>query len=618
MKKTFLMVAIFLLNVATCFTVKASVVLNGTNFPDANFRAVITATYGVADGSTISDGVIVAVDTIQCSSRNITDLKGIEYFPNLIDLECDNNQLTALNLSGNTLIKSVNCDKNQLTSLDLSNNHQLLDLKCNHNQLTSINANSTNTPLLNNLECDYNQVSSLDLSGNSGLINVSCQHNTMTSLNVSGSPLLQYLNCGNNGMTSLTLPDNSSLTNLSCDSNQLATLNLRNNTRIYVLHCSCNQLTALDVSHLFYATSPTKVFGIHLFCDHNQLTTLNFSNNSTLSELACNDNQLISITMPTAAPNANYTGPMVNGINCMNNPNLHSLDVSACPYLFTLWCDNCGLSKLDVSNSPNLNQLSCSNNQLTSLDVSHNATLQSLQYQNNHLAALDLSNNSAIYQLYGYDNSRTIKAYSYQRSAANGGGIGYYVPFTAQPATDITINGVTTHYPATKDIATLIDDAGQESDTPFDSTKVVADSWDADSWSPAYASTVGTLNGVKVLYLDNDSAVTYQYKTGFTGTCTNWYVYYGYSSYIKKPIAFFTLHWTSNGIITGVDGVECNDVDVYTANGAINIGGSFNGNVNVYNLRGQQVYCGRDSEIAVPAGMYVVKVGGKVHKVAVR
>jgi hypothetical protein len=64
--------------------------------------------------------------------------------------------------------------------------------------------------------------------------------------------------------------------------------------------------------------------------------------------------------------------------------------------------------------------------------------------------------------------------------------------------------------------------------------------------------------------------------------------------------------------------VDSNDVSVYTTAGAINIGGSFDGNVDVYNMRGQQVYCGTDSEIAVPAGMYVVKVNDKAHKVLVR
>jgi hypothetical protein len=88
---------------------------------------------------------------------------------------------------------------------------------------------------------------------------------------------------------------------------------------------------------------------------------------------------------------------------------------------------------------------------------------------------------------------------------------------------------------------------------------------------------------------------------------------------VTAPNAYFELRWVATtGVVTGVDGVESNDVSVYTTAGAINIGGSFDVNVNVYNMRGQQVYCGTDSEIAVPAGMYVVKVNGKAHKVLVR
>jgi hypothetical protein len=60
------------------------------------------------------------------------------------------------------------------------------------------------------------------------------------------------------------------------------------------------------------------------------------------------------------------------------------------------------------------------------------------------------------------------------------------------------------------------------------------------------------------------------------------------------------------------------DVSVYTTPGAINISGNISGNVNVYNVGGQQVYCGTDNEITVPAGMYIVKVNGVAHKVQVR
>jgi hypothetical protein len=64
------------------------------------------------------------------------------------------------------------------------------------------------------------------------------------------------------------------------------------------------------------------------------------------------------------------------------------------------------------------------------------------------------------------------------------------------------------------------------------------------------------------------------------------------------PNAYFTLYWdTYNGdVATGVDDVESNDINVFTTPGTINISGSFNGKVNVYNLCGQQVYSGTQQQ----------------------
>jgi hypothetical protein len=174
--------------------------------------------------------------------------------------------------------------------------------------------------------------------------------------------------------------------------------------------------------------------------------------------------------------------------------------------------------------------------------------------------------------------------------------VGYYIPLTNQ----------TGDYPASA-IGTVIDNAGEATDPTFDQTKVVSGSWGG--------ATLSTINGTQVLLLDTTAKkVTYNYNTQFTGTPTAWTTDNGATS----PNVNFYLTWSPGDIVSGVDGVESNDVNVYTTQGAINVGGSFNGNVNVYNLRGQQVYSGTDGEIVVPAGMYIVKVDGAVHKVLVK
>jgi hypothetical protein len=82
-----------------------------------------------------SDGIISTVEAaeinyLDVSSDSISDLKGIEAFVNLDTLYCYINQLTSLDVSNNTALKSLWCGSNQLTSLDVSNNTALEYLYC--------------------------------------------------------------------------------------------------------------------------------------------------------------------------------------------------------------------------------------------------------------------------------------------------------------------------------------------------------------------------------------------------------------------------------------------------------------------------------------------------------
>jgi hypothetical protein len=385
-----------------------------------------------------------------------------------------------------------------------------------------------------------------------------------------------------------------SLATLWCYCNSLTTpLDLSKNTELSNVDCGACELTALDVTNNKKLTK--------LSCYSNKIPSIDLSQNTELATLAIGNNSLTALDVT-------HNKKLVS-LSCYTNI-LTSLDVSQNSLLTYLSCYNQHLASLDVSNNKALEVLDINFCDLTSLDLSQNTELTSLVCDNDHLTSLDLSKNMKVTQFLEYNNKRGIKVYSYKRSAANGGGTGYYVPLTAQAA---QVDGEKTYGP-TESLAMLIDDSGLSGDLPFDITKVVSGTWGG--------ATLSTLNGTQVLLLDaTKKAITYQYNTDFTGKCTHWCAYAsGDSTTVLAPNAYFTLTWSTNTsqVVTGVDGVENNDISVYTVNGAINVGGSFDGNVNVYNLRGQQVYCGTDSEIAVPAGVYIVKVNGKAHKVLVK
>ena len=147
-----------------------------------------------------------AVDTIKVTDgyngQKLTSLQGIEFFPNLLYLYCDENNLTSLNVSKNKKLKELYCDENNLNSLDVSQNTALEDLICSQNNLTS-----------------------LDVSQNTALINLVCWKNQLTSLDVSNNPELKFLNCDQNQLTSLNVEE----TNIYL-SNPYSGFHAKNNT----------------------------------------------------------------------------------------------------------------------------------------------------------------------------------------------------------------------------------------------------------------------------------------------------------------------------------------------------------------------------------------------------
>ena len=114
-----------------------TIAINAANFPDANFRAVVSTFDKNGDGK-LNESEITAVTEIDCSGKNISSLKGIECFTALTSLQCYGNQLTALDVSRNTALTELCCESNQLTTLDVSKNTALKNLRCSTNQLTTL------------------------------------------------------------------------------------------------------------------------------------------------------------------------------------------------------------------------------------------------------------------------------------------------------------------------------------------------------------------------------------------------------------------------------------------------------------------------------------------------
>ena len=96
------------------------VTLDEKNFPDEAFRALLAETVDGNGDSLLSTLEMRRVSELNCSGLGIADLTGIEHFTQLVALNCESNELTALDVSKNTHLSEIYCGGNRLATLDLT------------------------------------------------------------------------------------------------------------------------------------------------------------------------------------------------------------------------------------------------------------------------------------------------------------------------------------------------------------------------------------------------------------------------------------------------------------------------------------------------------------------
>ena len=388
----------------------ADVEINDVNFPDDIFRAYVSENCDSNGDEVLSESEIDAVDDISVSRKNISNLKGIEYFTNLTYLDCSSNQLTSLDVSSNTALEKLWCSTNKLTEIKLNKKPALWEMWCNDNQLTNLDISGCSA--LEKLYCSDNQLEVLNVSQNSALEELSCFYNQLTKLDVRSNSELSYLTCVGNQLTELDVSQNTKLTALLCSANPLKSLDVSHNLGLYDLFCVDNQLTSLDVRNNTFLTAlnftTNQITDIDvsqntslksLCCGSNQLKKLDVSNNTDLVRLECYSNQLTSLNVKS--------NTALEALECYENQ-LTSLDVRSNTALETLVCYSNQLKRLDVSKNSALRELFCKSNSLISLDVSRNTDLKKLFCDYNKLTSLDLSKNNALKDLSLYGSCYSI------------------------------------------------------------------------------------------------------------------------------------------------------------------------------------------------------------------
>ena len=176
--------------------VSSGLSIDETNFPDANFRSYVLASFDSNGDEKLDDEEIANVKYINAPAKTISSLKGIEYFTELEGLDCDNNQLTSLDVSKNTKLVKLICSKNALTSLNTSHNPLLKKLDIYNNKITSIDV-SQNTEL-ETLYIGRNPIETLNVKNNVKLMELQSELNNLTSLDLSNNSPSMTLYLANN------------------------------------------------------------------------------------------------------------------------------------------------------------------------------------------------------------------------------------------------------------------------------------------------------------------------------------------------------------------------------------------------------------------------------------
>ena len=240
------------------------IAINEKNFPDENFRDYVAREGDKNQDKYFSPSEIANAKWISCDNKEISNLKGIEFFTNIWLLECYYNNLTTIDLSHNKNLSYINCHHNQLNELDVSG-----------------------LPLLETFYCGHNALPSIDVSKNEKLEDFDCQDNHLDTLNVSQNKELVKLSCGTNNLTELDVSENKKLKTLGLYENKLRNLNLGNQTELEWLSCGKNPLSVLDVS----ANTKLKT----LLVPETNLTELNISANTKLKVLNVSNTNLTSL-----------------------------------------------------------------------------------------------------------------------------------------------------------------------------------------------------------------------------------------------------------------------------------------------------------------------------------
>ena len=263
-----------------------NLIINEKNFPDNLFRAKIAESCDFDSSGTLTEEEASELDTLgfQPEFCYVRDLQGIEFFPELEELniawlgiekldlsrnlklrelDCTDNFISELILPESDALEILQCSKNYLTALDLSRYSKLKEICCSNNYINNLVLPKRAD--ITDLDCSGNELETLDVSSFENLEILYCDGNKLKSLSLTNNRALYKVDCGENLLETLVLPKNANIFSFDCGGNKLETTDFSRCGEIEYLDCSSNEYRSLDVSALE---------NVSLNCFGNKLETL--------------------------------------------------------------------------------------------------------------------------------------------------------------------------------------------------------------------------------------------------------------------------------------------------------------------------------------------------------
>ena len=255
-----------------------SILIDATHFPDANFREYVSSNFDKNSDGKLSESELLAVKEIdahsQAQDKKIENIKGIEYFTNLVKANFSGGAISEADFSENTLLTSLNISNNSLKSINLANNRSLVLLYLDDNDIQEIDLASN--VALTELNLSGNPLKNINLSENKNLKQLLLSDSNIKTIDISSNTALDLLDLADNKLAAIDLTHNTAITKLELAGNRLESIDLSLNTHLVLLDLTSNDLTELDLSKNSEL--------VELYLSDNQLTQLDLSKNIALNK----------------------------------------------------------------------------------------------------------------------------------------------------------------------------------------------------------------------------------------------------------------------------------------------------------------------------------------------